>query len=65
VLGALFGTTHSNTSVSELFLFLTPHVVQSDDDVDRLREGVEQRLELLKQEIEKAPPIKPAAEPQP
>ena len=65
VLGALFGTTHNNTSVSELFLFLTPHVVQSDEDVDRLREGVEQRLELLKQEIEKAAPIKPASEPQP
>lgn len=65
VLGALFGTTRSNTSVSELFLFLTPYVVQSDEDVDRLREGVEQRLELLKPEIQKAPPITPASEPEP
>ena len=65
VLGALFGTTRSNTSVSELFLFLTPYVVQSDEDVDRLREGVEQRLELLKPEIQKAPPITPAPEPEP
>ena len=65
MLGALFGTTRSNTSVSELFLFLTPYVVQSDEDVDRLREGVEQRLELLKPEIQKAPPITPASEPEP
>ena len=65
VLGALFGTTRNNTTVSELFLFLTPHVVQSDEDVDRLREGVEQRLELLEEEIKKVPPIKPMPAPEP
>ena len=67
VLGGLFGTTRSNTAVSELFLFLTPHVVQSDEDVDRIREGVEQRLELLREQLPKAPPIKmaPSEEPVP
>lgn len=60
VLGGLFGTTRSITAVSELFLFLTPHVVQSDEDLDQLREGIEQRLELLEREMRKAAPIRPA-----
>lgn len=41
LLGALFGsTTHRNLN-SELFLFLTPHIIRSDDDADQLREQVE------------------------
>ena len=67
VIGGLFGTTRNSTTVSELFLFLTPHVVQSDADVDRMREGVEKRLELLDEELRKAPPIQmaPTQEPVP
>lgn len=42
-LGALFGTTKITTLNSELFLFLTPHIVTSDDDVDRVRGAVEAR----------------------
>lgn len=41
VLGALFGSTRNTTTHSELFLFLTPHVIADDDDTDRTREGVE------------------------
>jgi general secretion pathway protein D len=37
-LGALFGTTIEKTSTSELFLFLTPHVIASDDDLDAVRD---------------------------
>ena len=40
LLGALFGSTTRSEVRSELFLFLTPHIVASDADVDRLREGV-------------------------
>ncbi|HEX2205215.1 MAG TPA: secretin N-terminal domain-containing protein [Longimicrobium sp.] len=41
LLGALFGsTTHRNLN-SELFLFLTPHIIRSDDDADDLRQQVE------------------------
>lgn len=56
ILGALFGTTTHTTSQSELFLFLTPHIVQSDEDVDRMREGLERRLEQLPKEMEHFPP---------
>lgn len=56
-LGALFGTTHQTTSNSELFLFLTPHVVSSNDDVEDLRESIERQLKLLPPEIRKHPPF--------
>lgn len=39
-LGALFGSTTEKETVSELFLFLTPHVIASDDDAARLRDGL-------------------------
>ncbi|HEX8363054.1 MAG TPA: secretin N-terminal domain-containing protein, partial [Longimicrobium sp.] len=41
VLGALFGTTRNTSRNSELFLFLTPHIIRSDDDAERLRERVD------------------------
>ena len=47
-LGALFGATRETDIVSELFLFLTPHVVQSDDDMDRVREAIKENTELLR-----------------
>ena len=47
-LGALFGSTRSTDIVSELFLFLTPHVVQGDDDMDRVREAIKENTELLR-----------------
>ena len=37
-LGALFGTVIEKTSTSELFLFLTPHVIASDEDLDTVRD---------------------------
>jgi general secretion pathway protein D len=39
-LGALFGKQTDLTSTSEIFLFLTPHVIATDEDADRLREGL-------------------------
>jgi general secretion pathway protein D len=47
-IGALFGSTKHTDIVSELFLFLTPHVVQGDDDMDRVREAIKENTELLK-----------------
>jgi general secretion pathway protein D len=46
-IGALFGSTRNASSVSELFLFLTPRLVRDDADVDQIREGVRERSELL------------------
>jgi general secretion pathway protein D len=47
-LGWLFGNKQRNRSTSELFLFLTPHVIFTDTDVDKVREAVKQNSELLK-----------------
>jgi general secretion pathway protein D len=46
-LGWLFGNKQRSKSTSELFLFLTPHVIFTDTDVDALREAVKQNSELL------------------
>jgi hypothetical protein len=46
---------------SELFLFLTPYVVETDEDADRIREGVEDRTELLR----RLAPIGPLILPRP
>jgi len=48
ILGYLFGTTRETTLNSELFLFITPYIVATDDDADRVREEIENRTELLK-----------------
>jgi general secretion pathway protein D len=48
LLGALFGTTTRSDVRSELFLFLTPHIVMTDEDTDRMREGVEGGAERLR-----------------
>jgi general secretion pathway protein D len=48
-LGVLFGSTKNTDNNTELFLFLTPHIVMTDEEVDRIRKELEQRSELLKE----------------
>jgi general secretion pathway protein D len=48
IFGALFGSTKNTDNNTELFLFLTPHIVMTDEEVDRIRKELEQRSELLK-----------------
>ena len=45
--GLLFGNTQKTNDVSELYLFLTPHIVSSDDDIDRLRQAVRTGSDIL------------------
>jgi len=47
--GWLFGHTETNSETSELFLFLTPHVIASDADLDKIKDAVQQGSDLLKQ----------------
>jgi general secretion pathway protein D len=48
ILGSLlFGHTTVDDEATELFLFLTPHIISSDEDIDRLREAVKNHSELL------------------
>jgi general secretion pathway protein D len=38
IVGGLFGTTTTNDTETELYLFITPRILQTDDDADRLTE---------------------------
>lgn len=51
VLGLLFGSTESSESQNELFLFLTPHIIDSDADAESLRQHVEESTKYLKDDI--------------
>jgi general secretion pathway protein D len=55
ILGWLFGSERSTTGTSELFVFMTPYIVASDDDADRVRQEIENRAELLENMV----PISP------
>ena len=48
IIGALFGSTKNLDSNTELFLFLTPHIVMTDEEVDRIRKELEQHSDMLK-----------------
>lgn len=43
IIGALFGTQTDRATTSEIFLFLTPHVIASDDDADALRDSLQRQ----------------------
>jgi general secretion pathway protein D len=57
----LFGNTSRTDDTTELFLFLTPHIISSDDDVDKLREAIREGSDLLKQ-MNTGPRIIPRAD---
>jgi type II secretory pathway component GspD/PulD (secretin) len=57
----LFGRVTKNETTNELFLFLTPHIISSDGDVDKLRDAVKEGSDLLKQ-IDVGPRIIPRAD---
>jgi general secretion pathway protein D len=56
-LGALFGARTDSRTTSELYLFLTPHVIETDDDADRLRKDIEERSPTMTEQIPKNPPL--------
>jgi len=57
----LFGRVTKNETTNELFLFLTPHIISSDGDIDKLRDAVKEGSDLLKQ-LEVGPRIIPRAD---
>ena len=59
LIGYLFGSTTESRASNELFLFLTPHIVETDEDLDRLRQSVEQRSPALHEQIPKNSPLSP------
>lgn len=60
-LGALFGTTKNSTLSNELFLFLTPHIVSTDDDEERVRGDVEKRTKEITDAVKENPAVLPSA----
>jgi general secretion pathway protein D len=48
LVGGLFGTKRKTSSNSELFLFLTPHIITTDEDAEQVRRDVESATPLLK-----------------
>jgi general secretion pathway protein D len=48
ILGVLFGSTKNVDTNTELFLFLTPHIVMTDEEVDRIKRELEQHSDALK-----------------
>jgi len=63
LLGALFGTTQRSTATNELFVFMTPHIVATDADADRLREQLQQQTGTLQRLVPKVIPDTGAVRP--
>ena len=59
VIGWLFGGLRKTKVNSELFLFLTPHIVETDADAERVRQELERNAELLRT----IAPIRPLVRP--
>jgi general secretion pathway protein D len=57
VLGNLFRSTTRRTNTSELFLFLIPHVLYSDDDVDTATQRVREHAPRLDRELPDSIPL--------
>jgi type II secretory pathway component GspD/PulD (secretin) len=57
----LFGNVSKSDATNELFLFLTPHIISSDEDIDKLRDAVKDGSDLLKQ-VNVGPHIQPRAD---
>lgn len=47
LVGGAFATTRTSTSTSELFLFLTPHLVRTDQEMEDARRRIEREAPLL------------------
>lgn len=56
-IGGAFGSTHTATANSELFLFLTPHIIAGDEDLERIRSAVETKSPA--DSLPKNPPVVP------
>lgn len=59
LLGLLFSSTRNVTTNSELFVFMTLHVIQTDEDAERIRRGVEEGGRLLRKGLPEEPTIIP------
>ncbi|HYR06874.1 MAG TPA: secretin N-terminal domain-containing protein, partial [Longimicrobium sp.] len=56
-IGRLFGTHSTRTDVTELFLFMIPHVLKTDDEVDAATQLVRERAERLDRALPDSIPL--------
>jgi general secretion pathway protein D len=63
VIGGLFGRQTSRSTDTELFVFLTPRVIRSDDEMDAMSRSIGDRTQSLRARALPAPPAGPPAAP--
>jgi general secretion pathway protein D len=56
VLGALFrSSAQTRTNVTEMFIFITPHVLKTDQDLDHVTTDLQTGTEYFQEETKNAP----------
>jgi general secretion pathway protein D len=65
LLGSIFGSTRKTMANSELFLFLTPHIITDDDDLDQARDSIVHQAPALEKALveEGLPMVGPMGQP--
>ena len=48
VIGGLFGHSTNSTNETELFIFLTPHLIRNDEDAAKLSAPLQERAKVIK-----------------
>ena len=57
ILGWLFGSNKRTVVNNELFIFLTPYILNDDADIDRVRHNIEQNGALMHELVPNVPPL--------
>lgn len=63
LLGNLFRSTQRGTSVTELFLLLTPHVIRNDEEMERMSDELKANSRMVGEKIDGLPPLIETAAP--
>ncbi len=53
ILGSLFSTTNEEEVKTELIVMVTPHLIRSEEDIDKIVKDFQNRVKTIKREIEK------------
>ena len=59
LIGGLFRSTLDRRDMTELFLFITPHVIATDEDLERATEGLKDSTQKLRERLPDPIPLLP------
>lgn len=59
LIGRLFRSTLDRRDLTELFLFITPHVIATDEDLERATEGLKESTQKLRERLPDPIPLLP------